>query len=879
MRRALFLALLLIPLACGDDHPSRPPAVDPPELGSISLSDFAVVGDTLAVSVEADRADTLLLLVDDAVVAAATEAPFTFRVSTVAFANGLRWMSARAVNAGGEDEQLVPFLLDRLHGGVAVVVLPLSVKIDVGASEQFTARVLGTPVKQVIWSVAQDALVPYPGVDVGTIDISGVYTAPPEFAPGLVVMVRASSAIEPAAHGEAHVELQPAVAIEIVSSPAEIVTGRAYDFGARIYGTTDGRLTWSVVGGDDRGTISFDGHYVAPTALPSPPTVTIAVRSAGFPEKQTQVTIPVRWEYVVSVNPDSVAVAAGHPRQFNASVIHAEDTRVRWSVAGNPPLGSISTEGVYTPPPPHALAHPSEARVVARCVADTSRTGESHVMLLPTVTVRITSAPTEILTDRTYAFAAAVDGIEDQRVDWTVIEGFNFGAIDGDGRYTAPEALPNPARVTIRAVSRVDPRGSADVILTMRRNIQVAIAPETATVSAGGVKQFAATLEHAALPGVVWSVVGGNAFGSIDASGRYAAPGTLPVPPQAVVRAQSVADTSRKAEAVVTLVPAPPGDEPPVLAYLAGTGRTVMRMSNQLAGLAIKAALTATYLNGGVHTLTGKLVEYRQTYSYTPETGDWLTVVPETGPSWKIRYASLQPTDAWFWGAWNWITEGYEFNGELDCILASKGFEMRVINSSRAADDWQKAANVCYGTEFERTLIGKFLLSNGDALACDLLHKGKTTYCSLGTFTDEAVIGTAAIGYLNLALNERYEMSISGSWEQPPEVGSKNWTWRQNSTGTYRGREYAAQGVRVSGAYYLPGPYSNGWAFHPEYWVAAGTLQKNGAAYGGMMFTGPVVEGAAGPEAVLEYGFGHRLVAKPPGITDWTERELADPFR
>ncbi len=876
MRRALFLVLFLIALACGKDNPSRPPVVEAPALGAISLADFAVVGDTLAVTVEADRADTVLLLVDDVVVAASAETPAAFRISTAAFANGLCWLGARAVNAGGQDEQLVPFLLDRLHGGVAVVVLPPAARVDAGAAQQFTAHVLGTPVERVIWSVTPEIWAPYPGVDVGTIDTAGLYIAPLDIVPDQVVIVRATSVADPSKSGEARVEPAPAVAIEIVSPPVQIVTGRTYDFGARIYGAADHRLTWSIVDDETHGVMSSDGRYVAPPTLPSPPTVTVRVRSAGYPDKQAQVTIPMRWEYVVSVAPDSIAVAAGYPRRFQAGVLHAEDTRVRWSVVGNPPLGRISEDGVYTPPQPTALARPVETRIVARSLADTSRAGESRVTLLPVVAARITSAPTEILTGRSYVFTARVDGIEDQRVDWAVIEGFGFGAIDGGGRYTAPEALPSPARVTIRAVSRVDPGGNADVILSMRRDIQVAIIPDTATVSVGGVKRFAASVEYAPLPGVVWSVVGGSAFGSIDASGLYTAPAELPIPSLAVIRAQSVADTSRKAEAVVTLVPPPPGDEPAVLAGLTGTGRRAMRMSNQLVGLAATAALQATRLNGGVHTLTGKLVEYRQVYTYTPQAGEWLTVVPETGPSWQIRYLSFEPTDHYFWSGSR--MDGFEFRGRLDCILASQGFEMHIVNSSRAENLGLKAANVCSATEFERTLTGQFALLDRTVLTTDLSHQGHTTYCSLGTFTDETVVGTAAIGYMNLALNERYEMSISGSWEWPPEVGSKDWTLHQHNTGTYRGREYLVQGVRIRGAYYLPGPHSNGWAFHPEYWIAEGTLRKNGAAYGGIEFTGPVIEGAAGPEAILDYGFGHRVVIKTPGITDWTEREFVNPF-
>jgi hypothetical protein len=50
-------------------------------------------------------------------------------------------------------------------------------------------------------------------------------------------------------------------------------------------------------------------------------------------------------------------------------------------------------------------------------------------------------------------FAATVNATSSQAVTWTVQGGSGNGTIDASGLYTAPAAVPNPATVTITAIS------------------------------------------------------------------------------------------------------------------------------------------------------------------------------------------------------------------------------------------------------------------------------------------------------------------------------------------------------------------------------------------------------------------------------------------
>jgi hypothetical protein len=88
----------------------------------------------------------------------------------------------------------------------------------------------------------------------------------------------------------------------------------------------------------------------------------------------------------------------------------------------------------------------------------------------------------------------------------------------------------------------------------------VAIAPSSATVQIGGVQPFNAVVSPSgASQGVAWSVAGtgcsGASCGTIDATGRYSAPATVPNPATVTVTATSVVDSTMSAAATVTIVP------------------------------------------------------------------------------------------------------------------------------------------------------------------------------------------------------------------------------------------------------------------------------------------------------------------------------------
>jgi len=99
----------------------------------------------------------------------------------------------------------------------------------------------------------------------------------------------------------------------------------------------------------------------------------------------------------------------------------------------------------------------------------------------------------------------------------------------------------------------------------------VTVSPSSATVQAGGVQQFTVTVTPSgASQAITWSVSGagctGAACGTIDATGKYTAPATVPNPATVTITARSVVDATNAGTATAAIfnVPTSPFSVNPV---------------------------------------------------------------------------------------------------------------------------------------------------------------------------------------------------------------------------------------------------------------------------------------------------------------------------
>ncbi len=181
------------------------------------------------------------------------------------------------------------------------------------------------------------------------------------------------------------------------------------------------------------------------------------------------------------------------------------------------------------------------------------------------VSVKVTPSSVNVTLGVTQQFTATVTGTTDTRLLWAVngVAGGNatLGTISTAGLYTPPASLPNPSTITVTATSMADIKASASSAVALTKKAQgivVAVTPISIDVKAGKTQQFTATVTGTTDHRVTWLVNGipsgqKPVFGTIDANGLYAAPTSVPSPPQIVITATSVIDVTKRGSGYVVL--------------------------------------------------------------------------------------------------------------------------------------------------------------------------------------------------------------------------------------------------------------------------------------------------------------------------------------
>ena len=154
----------------------------------------------------------------------------------------------------------------------------------------------------------------------------------------------------------------------------------------------------------------------------------------------------------------------------------------------------------------------------------------------PQISVTISPTSASVATGQTQQFTATVTGSSNTGVTWRAngVTGGNStaGTISTSGLYIAPNAVPNPASVTITAISQADSSKSFSASATITPQANVTVAPNPATVEVFASQQFTATVNGQPSTAVTWQVngvAGGSTpTGTISSTGLYNAPHSVP---------------------------------------------------------------------------------------------------------------------------------------------------------------------------------------------------------------------------------------------------------------------------------------------------------------------------------------------------------------
>ncbi len=333
------------------------------------------------------------------------------------------------------------------------------VNLSDGQSCQFSANVTGTNTTGVTWS-----LVP----NIGTIN-GGLYTAPTPVTVTQTVTVTATSVADPSKSASMSLTLVPATPAAVTISPQAVTLGpgQTQQFVATVANAPDQGVTWTISPSGVGSINQFTGLYTAPTNFTSTQTVTVKATSNYDPTKSASAVITLTPSVAVTVKPLVAMVSASQTEQFTATVVGSTNTAVTWSI--NPPVGDISSTGLYTAPP--AISVQTVVTVIATSVADPSKSGTATINLNASSNVGISISPKTVAmtAGQSQVFTATINGTTQTDVTW-MAQPFNVGTLTPNGltaTYTAPATITGNQTVTITVTSQSDPNKSATATITL----------------------------------------------------------------------------------------------------------------------------------------------------------------------------------------------------------------------------------------------------------------------------------------------------------------------------------------------------------------------------------------------------------------------------
>lgn len=316
------------------------------------------------------------------------------------------------------------------------------------------------------------------------------------------------------------------------------------DFG--VYRSTDGGATWARYG-QGMPLVAVRDLYLAPDGS--------YVRAATFGRGVWQLDAGATLTVNITAPASPVTLVKGATQNYTANVTNfTSSSTVNWTVAAGG--GSFSPASTTNGAPTTAFTAGTTAGTFAiKATAAEDGSGNTFAnqnvtVVDPTsVTVTVSPSTSTVLAGATQAFSATVTPVTNTAVTWSISPA--VGSINaGTGLYTAPATPPATTQtVTVTATSSAAPTRTGTATVTVPA-VAVAISPTAPSVPVNGTQQFTATVTGSTNTAVTWSVQSGG--GTVSGSGLYTAPGATG---SAVVRATSVADNTKFAEATVTVTP------------------------------------------------------------------------------------------------------------------------------------------------------------------------------------------------------------------------------------------------------------------------------------------------------------------------------------
>jgi len=391
-----------------------------------------------------------------------------------------------------------------------------------------------------------------------------------------------------------------AIAVTVTPAAASLLLGTSQTFRAKVTGTTDTSVSWTVngiPGGTSVvGTITTAGVYTAPANLPSNPGVQVTATSNADPTKFAAATLTITSDITVSLTPVATSVELGAEQAFHAAISSSgqPSSGIRWSISGPScpaACGSLDGNGNYTAP--QILPAFATATISAQSIADPSRQASASITITSSFSLQLT-APAAVAAGGSGVIAATLTPVAGSNpstlLSWALsgpgcsgascgilavvtTQALGGGAISASATYTAPVTPPSPNTIVITVTPQADPTKKSQASISIQPGVGVTLSPGTFTLTANHRLTLAAQVFGSTNTAVTWTVNGfPNGTGNVgqicvtasnpcqpllagnNLQVDYLAPGAIPTPNPVSVVATSVADPTRSASAQITLI-------------------------------------------------------------------------------------------------------------------------------------------------------------------------------------------------------------------------------------------------------------------------------------------------------------------------------------
>jgi hypothetical protein len=167
--------------------------------------------------------------------------------------------------------------------------------------------------------------------------------------------------------------------------------------------------------------------------------------------------------------------------------------------------------------------------------------------------VNIAPASTALYASQTQQFIAQTTAVPPPSINWSVSPA-GVGSISSAGLYTAPSSISAQQPITITAANAADNTQFGTASVTLFPPVSVSVAPSAVSLEASQTQQFTAAIANSLSIGAYWSISPSTA-GSIDGTGFYTAPTSVPSQQVVTVTAASWEDPTASGTATIALTP------------------------------------------------------------------------------------------------------------------------------------------------------------------------------------------------------------------------------------------------------------------------------------------------------------------------------------